>query len=370
VSVSERRWTLQNPDGTPKRDGKGRPIVRVAWVVHFRWTHADGRVERIRQVSPVQTRKGAEEWERQKRLTLMGGPLAPRARLMLVKEAAETLLRTSAPDIKASTLGRYRDAFRVHILPALGNKAISQVRDEDVDELKASLCATLKPGTVNGILRVLRRLLKWSEDRKLLAKAPKVRKVKDPAELVTKYLPVEEIEELLTAALQSEPEWYPLFLLLARTGLRISEAAGLQWGDIDFNVGQLVVRRGVYQGRVETPKAGRVRELPLRGEVVKALKELRGPSRRADEWIFPGPDGGPLSRHQVRLPLHRACDVAKVQRISVHQLRHSVGSDLASKGVSLYVIGKVLGHASPAMSQRYSAVQPSALKDAIRLLGK
>jgi site-specific recombinase XerD len=47
-----------------------------------------------------------------------------------------------------------------------------------------------------------------------------------------------------------------------------------------------------------------------------------------------------------------------------------VGSDLASKGVSLYVIGKVLGHTSEKMSQRYSVVQPSALKEVIRLLGQ
>jgi len=187
-----------------------------------------------------------------------------------VKEAAEALLGTSAPDIKANSLGRYRDAFRVHILPALGDKPISRVTDEDVDELKAKLCARLKPGSVNGILRVLRRLLKWSDDRKLLAKAPKVRKVKDPAELVTRYLPAEDAERLLVAANQVVPEGYPLFLLLARTGLRISEAAGLQWGDVDLNIGQLVVRRGVYQGRVETPKAGRVREQSLRPEVVKA----------------------------------------------------------------------------------------------------
>jgi hypothetical protein len=110
--------------------------------VQFRWTHPDGWVEFVRTTSPVQTRR-EEEWERNKRLALLGGQLAPKVRPTRVKEAAETLLRSSAPDIKASTLGRYRDAFRLHILAAFGDKAISQVRDEDVDELKASLCATL-----------------------------------------------------------------------------------------------------------------------------------------------------------------------------------------------------------------------------------
>lgn len=60
--------------------------------------------------------------------------------------------------------------------------------------------------------------------------------MKDPAELVTRHLPAEDVERLLVAANQVVPEWYPLFLLLARTGLRISEAAGLQWGDVDLKL--------------------------------------------------------------------------------------------------------------------------------------
>lgn len=171
VSVHERKWGLKQRDGTPKLDTKGKPVVRSSWVVQFRWRHPDGRVESIRMTSPVQTRRGALEWERNKRLALLGGQLAPNARQTSVRDAAETLLRTSATDIKASTPGRYCDGFRLHILPALGDKAISRVTDEDVDELKANLCAKLKPGTANGILRVLRRLLKWSEERKLLLKA-------------------------------------------------------------------------------------------------------------------------------------------------------------------------------------------------------
>lgn len=366
MSVSERRWTLRNPNGRPKLDAKGRPLVRTAWVVNIRWVHPDGRVERIRQVAPIQTRRGAEEWERQKRQALVGGQVSPKVKPTSMREAAELLLRTSAPHIKASTLGRYRDAFRVHLLPALGHKPIAQVTTTDIDGLTATLAGQLKPGTVNGLLRVLRRLLRWSVERELLHRAPHVRMVKDPATLETKYLTPDEVEKLLVAARDVVPEWYPLFLLLARSGLRISEAAGLQWSDVDLKLKQLVVRRGVYQFRVETPKGGRTRELPLHHSVVQALKTLP----RTSDWVFPGSGGAPLSRHQVRLPLHRACDAAGIRRISVHQLRHSVGSDLASKGVSLYVIGKVLGHASPVMSQRYSAVQPSALKDAIRLLGE
>jgi Phage integrase, N-terminal SAM-like domain len=133
---------LKQREGAPKLDAKGKPIVRSSWVVQFRWAHPDGRIEFIRTTSPVQTRRGAEEWERNKRLALLGGQLAPKLRPTLVKEAAETLLCSSAPDVKASTLGRYRDAFRLRIVPAFGDKPISQVSDEHVDDLKARLCAT------------------------------------------------------------------------------------------------------------------------------------------------------------------------------------------------------------------------------------
>ena len=58
-------------------------------------------------------------------------------------------------------------------------------------------------------------------------------------------------------------EHHPLFLLLARTGMRIGEALALQWDDIDFQGRFIGVKRSVVMGRISTPKSGKVRDADM-----------------------------------------------------------------------------------------------------------
>lgn len=63
----------------------------------------------------------------------------------------------------------------------------------------------------------------------------------------------------LEAVQAHAPRYYPLFLTLLRTGLRMGEALGLQWGDLDFHGRFIEVRRSYTRGRVEPPKNGKTR---------------------------------------------------------------------------------------------------------------
>ncbi len=64
----------------------------------------------------------------------------------------------------------------------------------------------------------------------------------------------------------------------------------------------------------------------------------------------------------------RAVAEAKIADLRLHDLRHTFASRLARKGVSLTVIGELLGHSSPMLTKRYAHLQPSDLKHAIDLL--
>ena len=81
-----------------------------------------------------------------------------------------------------------------------------------------------------------------------------------------------ELKLLLDTFSEHFPEHYTLVLLLARTGMRISEALGLKWGDIDYNGRFIEVKRSYVRGKISTPKSGKSRRVDMSLQLTKALK--------------------------------------------------------------------------------------------------
>ena len=73
---------------------------------------------------------------------------------------------------------------------------------------------------------------------------------------VIKPLDSEELKLLLDTVQEHFKAHYVLFLLLARTGVRIGEALAVQWGDIDFNKRFIEIKRSLVRGKISTPKSG------------------------------------------------------------------------------------------------------------------
>src|SRR5262249_57177234 len=104
----------------------------------------------------------------------------------------------------------------------------------------------------------------------------------------------------------------PLFLCALRTGLRLGELLGLQWGDVDFHGRFVEVRRNLVAGRITTPKSGRTRRVDMSAQLAETLKTLLT-SRKVEtlrkgwpqvpDWVFCNEEGGPLDGDNLR---HRA----------------------------------------------------------------
>lgn len=77
-------------------------------------------------------------------------------------------------------------------------------------------------------------------------------------------------------------EHFPVFLTLARTGLRLGEALGLQWGDIDFRGGFFEIRRAWVNGRITTTKTKKTRCVDATPQLWATLRTLRQRRQRAD----------------------------------------------------------------------------------------
>ena len=91
--------------------------------------------------------------------------------------------------------------------------------------------------------------------------------------------------------------------------------------------------------------------------------------RHEDDFVF---RGGGSKTHTNRLERHwyefRA--EAGLTDLRFHDLRHSVASFLISAGVSLPVVGSVLGHATPGVTARYAHLADAAQRNATDLIGK
>jgi integrase len=85
----------------------------------------------------------------------------------------------------------------------------------------------------------------------------------------------EETALLLSTFMAHYPHHYAMALTLCRTGMRLGEAIGLQWGDIDFNSHFITVQRGRSKSRTETPKNGKSRKVDMSQQLTDALLRLK-----------------------------------------------------------------------------------------------
>lgn len=149
------------------------------------------------------------------------------------------------------------------------------------------------------------------------------------------------------------PQAYgPLFMLLASTGLRISEAIALRWCDLDLDASppRLRVRRSIVDGVVGAPKSRHgARTVPLAAELALQLRELRPPDAETEDLVFSNRDGRALNPNNLRnRVLAPAATRAGVSGIGLHTLRHTCASLLIEQGANPLRLQRWMGHHSAA----------------------
>jgi integrase len=154
---------------------------------------------------------------------------------------------------------------------------------------------------------------------------------KDHKEEISQLTP-KELDKLLKKVQRHYSNHYTLFLLLARTGMRIGEALSLQWGDIDFNGRFIEVRRSVVRGNVSTPKSGKSRRVDMSPQLAESLKVHLTQSKRRGlalgigepELVFMNETGSVIDVNNWRRRVfNEALTKAKLRRIRIHDLRHT-----------------------------------------------
>ena len=145
----------------------------------------------------------------------------------------------------------------------------------------------------------------------------------------------------------------PLFEFLAYTGLRIGEALGLTWADVDFERNVLRVHRQLSRYRVHArlkTDAAR-REVLLAPAIVRLLRQrwLESPFKGADDFVFATATRRGLNYRHVGDVFREAVRRAGLKgqgRLSLHSLRHGYASLLISKRLDVVFVSCQLGHAN------------------------
>lgn len=179
-------------------------------------------------------------------------------------------------------------------------------------------------------------------------------KGKTPAEKKIKYLNQFELHTLLlNLNLDNEINWDWFILLVAKTGMRFSEALALTPKDFDFSHQSLSISKTWdYKGKggfLPTKNKSSVRKIQIDWQTVVQFSELVK-NLPQDKPIFVTKER--VYNSTVNDILERHCNAAGVPVISVHGLRHTHASILLFAGVSVGSVARRLGHASMTTTQK------------------
>ncbi len=269
------------------------------------------------------------------------------------------------PTLEPRSYEGYDEKLRLHILPDFGPVKVRQLtRGQIRKHLAMKRSSGLSPDSVRLILATLRAMLYAATEDGVILADPAARlgrqlrltRASAARQEEVKAMTREQLAAFLATARTAAPRVAPLFFVMARTGLRISEALALQRDDLDFTGREIRVVRAFSAGALKTPKSGRGRRVDMSRQTAAVLQQVgrdrdietleRG-WRERPVWVFCTKAGTPWDMHHTAKMFKRVLKKAKLPpHFTQHCLRHTYASLLLQQGESPAYVQRQLGHAS------------------------
>ncbi|MHB8688967.1 MAG: tyrosine-type recombinase/integrase [Candidatus Dormibacteraceae bacterium] len=226
---------------------------------------------------------------------------------------------------------------------------------------------------------VLRRALKQAVLWRILSSNPSDA-VRPPRAERKEIRALSEAEVRLLLTTASDTRQYVIWVFLVTTGVRLGEALGLKWSDIEIAESRAHIRRALQRQRgvgsvfVEPKTAKSRRTVPMPEGTVDALLNHRctqeadrkeaGKTWVGHDLVFSSPVGRPLDMSSLSLVFHRTLKRAGLPPYRIHDLRHTTATHLLTKHVHPKIVQDLLGHSTIAITlDTYSHVMPALSKE-------
>lgn len=284
----------------------------------------------------------------------------PRA-IPTVKELADQYMREHGPRKKKSSLKGDQVLWEKHILPTIGALKVTSLDRSDIAKLHHSLQHI--PIAANRVLSLLSKVFNLAE---LWGYRPNhsnpclhVKKYKENKR--ERFLSQDEITRLMDALDEEEREsslpWpsHAIRLLLL-TGCRLNEILTLKWEEVDLDNQYL---------RLRDSKTGK-KLVYLSSAAIELFKII--PQELGNPFVI---CGGKEGAHLINLqkPWRRIRKKVGLDDVRIHDLRHTFASIAASNGLSLPIIGALLGHKQTQTTARYAHLIGQPLIEASEKIG-
>ena len=375
-----------------RKDSKGRVLKenkseRKQGGYQYRWRSSDGKRHTVYAPTLNELREKEASIQRDK-----SDGIRTDAQSTTVNDIYD-MWKHLKKGLKNNTFVNYMYMYEQFVRQGFGELKVAKLRKTDIRRFYNRLLDDkgLKVATIDNIHTVLHQVLDLAVEDAYLRNNPSdnaLKELKQSRNLFTekkKALTVAEQELFLTFLKNSRTysHWYPIFATMLGTGLRVGEAVGLRWEDVDFEEGTISVNHtliyynrrgngnGLYFG-VNTPKtrAGE-RTVPMIESVREALllekrnQELKGITSKAivdgyQDFIFVNRFGNVQHQGTLNKAIYRntrdcnqeVLDKAKgeenivfLPKFSCHTLRHTFTTRMCEAGVNIKAMQDILGHA-------------------------
>ena len=376
----------RRPKGTGNiRDRDGRYQATYSYV--------NGAGRRRQGSASFDRRTEARAWLTARLAEVGSGRVSDAGALTVGQYLTDWLGSLGVAQLEAATIAWYRSAVVRHIIPALGKVKLAKLSAVQIEAFLAEKADHGRLDGKGGLGSASVRRLQVTLHKALDAAVRKGMLATNPVDYADRpKVPRRDVTENVwtpgqtTAFLETTKtdRLAPLWRTATMTGLRRSELAGLQWGDLDLDAGVLSVKRARTQveGKpiLKAPKSAASRRavdldvvtvaVLKRWKVTQLEERLRaGTAWGSGEWVFTSEIGAPWRPDALTRAFQKAAKAGGLPPTDIKGLRHAHATALLRAGVHPKVVQERLGHSSIAITMdTYSSVLPGMQREAVELL--
>ena len=329
------------------------------WYYEFTYKTITGENKR-RKKRGFDLKSDAKEAEALEKIKLKDAPPSS----LTFGQLYQLYLEAKTPEWLPGTEREIRNSIDKHILPTFKDFRIDKITTKHIEDWKTSLYSKVKDdgqklsiSTLNRIRRRFSSVFNYAVNHQFIAFNPvkAVTGFKDPMSGDTtrekQVWSPEEFQQFISVV--DDEKWHIFFTFLWVTGVRIGEAQGVMFRDIDFESNTVRISKSIdtkQKGKpyvINPTKTKKTRVLELPGEFIAMLKPYYDKWAQMDTW---NPDRflfgfeKPLPNTTIDKTRESYIKLAGVKRISSHCFRHSHATYLLSNGVDIKSVSERLGH--------------------------